>query len=490
MKIQVTDGEKYQKVMEMEIPVEEQQAAIKKACKNIAGKVNIPGFRKGKAPRSVLESFVGADAILQEAADDILPNAYTAGLDETGLQPVAQPQVELVQLVPGQPMIFKVTITVKPEVKLGQYKELPVTRRIIAIDEDDVERDLEGKRERMANLADAPEGAEAALTDTVTIDFVGYKDGVPFENGSAEDYQLPLGSNTFIPGFEDQLIGSKAGDEKEIQVTFPEDYMEASLAGQPVTFKVTVKKISNRVLPALDDKDFIETYSETAETIDQLREEIKNNLTEQSKSMADENTRNAAVNAAADQAEMDIPPVMIDQELNRLISEVRQRLAQQGVTLEQYLAQTGGNMEEFTDNYKVQAEKLVRRELTLEAIVKAEDIQLTEEDINNELTIMAGQYYQPTETIREMLAEGGYMDEFMESIKKEKAAQMIYDTAIINDEVLDRAALMKQFAEMNKEEEKEEDSVEIVKLAAEALGTEMEEVPAEEIVESSETEAE
>ena len=206
--------------------------------------------------------------------------------------------------------------------------------------------------------------------------------------------------------------------------------------------------------------------------------------------MADENTRNAAVNAAADQAEMDIPPVMIDQELNRLISEVRQRLAQQGVTLEQYLAQTGGNMEEFTDNYKVQAEKLVRRELTLEAIVKAEDIQLTEEDINNELTIMAGQYYQPTETIREMLTEGGYMDEFMESIKKEKAAQMIYDTAIITDEVLDRAALMKQFAEMNKEEEKEEDSVEIVKLAAEALGTEMEEVPAEEIVESSETEAE
>lgn len=443
MKFQVSEGEKYQKVMEVEVPVEEMELPIKFACKRLAQKVNIPGFRKGKAPRSILENYLGIEAILEEACDELLPKAYVEGLQETGIVPCAQPQIEMLTLAANEPLRFKATITVKPEVKLGQYQELPVTRRIVEVTDEDIDRDLEQQRERMAKLVDAEEDAEAQLGDTVAINFRGLKDGVAFDGGTAEDYPLELGSHSFIPGFEEQLVGCKAGEEKAVEVTFPEEYQEKSLAGQPVTFEVRVNSIKKKVVPELDQA-FVEEASETAENMEQLREEVKKRLTEQSMSMADDNARSSAVIAAVDNAEVDIPPVMIEQEIDRTVEEMKQRMQMQGLTIEQYLEYTGGDMATLRENYRGRAEFAVKRDLVLEAVVKAEDFAVSEEDINEQLSAMSMQYWQPADKIRETLERNNSMDDLVFSIKMKKASDLIFEKAVITDEIVDREELKKQ----------------------------------------------
>lgn len=443
MKFQVSEGEKYEKIMEVEIPVEELELPIKFACKRLAEKVNIPGFRKGKAPRSVLESFVGIDAILEEMADDMLGKAYVEGLKETGLEPVAQPRVEMVELAQDKPMRFKAFITVKPEVKLGQYKGLAVTRRIIEVNDEDITRDLEQQRQRMSKLVDAEEGYAAANGDVVTINFRGLKDGQAFDGGTAENYPLELGSNTFIPGFEPQLVGCKLGEERNIDVTFPADYQEPKLAGQPVVFEVKVNEIKRKVLPELD-QEFIEEVSETAENLDQLKDEVRARLTEESMNMANENTRSAAVFEAVEKAEVDVPPVMIEQELDQLVHDTAQRMQAQGLNLDQYLQYTGGTMETLRENYRARAELAVKRDLVMEAVAAAEDIPVSEQEIADEIKQMAVNYWQPEEKIREALEKNNRMDDLSQSIRLQKAAQLIYDQAEISDEIVDRNQLMQQ----------------------------------------------
>ena len=448
MNFNVTDGDKYQKIVEVEIPAAETELPIKFACKRLSQKVNIPGFRPGKAPRSVLESFIGMDAIMDEVSNDLLPQAYAEALRETGIEPCAQPQVEVVQLESGQPIKYKFTVTVKPEVKLGQYKGLEITRKILEVTDEDIDRDLKAQQERMTRTEDAPFGTAAANGDVVVIDFKGLKDGVAFEGGTAENYSLELGSNTFIPGFEEQLIGVKAGDDVKLDVTFPEDYQAADLAGQPVVFEVKVQKVQQKIVPEMDQA-FVEEVSETAENMEQLREEFRKRLTEQSLSMADVNTRNEAVTAAINNAEIDVPPVMVDTELAHQMEEVRQRLAQQGITLEQYLEYTNGTLEEFQANYRSRAEMAVKRDLVMEAIVKAEDIQVTDEEIEDQIQILASQYWQPADQIKKALADDDRMEDFKFSVKMGKAAELVYKEAVVTDETLDRAALQAKMDALN-----------------------------------------
>lgn len=448
MKFNVTDGEKYQKIVEVEIPAAETELPLKFACKRLSQKVNIPGFRPGKAPRSVLESFIGMDAIMDEVSDELLPRSYAEALKETGIEPCAQPQVEVVQLKAGEPIKYKFTVTVKPEVTLGQYKGLEITRKILEVTDEDIDRDLKAQQERLTRTEDAPEGAEAKNGDIVIIDFKGLKDGVAFEGGTAEGYSLELGSGTFIPGFEEQLVGVKAGDERSLNLTFPEDYQAPDLAGASVVFEVKVQKVQHKVVPELDQA-FVEEVSETAENLEQLREEFRKRLTEQSLSMADVNTRNEAIAAAVSNAEMDVPPVMIDAELAHQMEEVRQRLAQQGISLEQYLEYTNGTMEEFEANYRNRAETAVKRDLVMEAIVKAEDIQVSEEELEDQMQILASQYWQPVEQIKKALADEDRMEDFRFSVKMGKAADLVYKEAVITDETLDRAALQAKMDALN-----------------------------------------
>ncbi len=445
MKFQVSDGEKYQKVMEAEISAEEMDLPIKLACKRLAEKVNIPGFRKGKAPRSVLENFIGIQAILEEAADDMLGQAYVAGLKETGLEPVAKPEVEVTQLAAGQPMKFTAIITVKPGITLGQYKELPVTRRIIQVSEADIDQDIAKQQQRLSKLVDAPEGAEAKSGDTVTIDFKGLKDGVAFDGGTAENYPLVLGSNSFIPGFEDQLLGAKQDEERSLEVTFPAEYQEKSLAGQDVVFEVKVKEIKVRQLPELDDA-FVQEVSETAETMEQLRADVRKYLEEESKRAADDNSRVEAIAQAVEKAEADIPPVMIEQQIDQIVAETNQRLQSQGLSFDAFLQYTGQTMEQIRETYQKQAEFMVKRDLVVEAVAEKEQLQAEAADIDAEIGNLAKNYWQTPEKIRETLEQNGRLEDLAYSVRMQKAADFIYANAVVTDEIVDREQMMQEAA--------------------------------------------
>lgn len=452
MKFQVSDGEKFQKIMEIEIPVEELDQPIRFACKRLSQKVNIPGFRKGKVPRAILENYLGINAILEEAADELLPKAYAQGLVETGLEPVCQPEIEVVTMEDGQPMRFNATITVKPEVKLGEYKGLEINRRIIDIEEEDIDNEIESQRQRMSKTVDAPEGAEAANGDTVVIDFKGIKDGVAFEGGTAQDYPLTLGSGSFIPGFEEQLIGAKVGDEKKIDVTFPEEYHAKELAGQPVVFEVTVKGIKNNVLPELN-QEFVEEVSETAENIDQLRAEFRAKMEEQSLKAADDNARNDALAKAVEGMEVELPPVMVEQQMEGMIDDAKRQITSQGMSFEQYLEYVKRSEEDFREQYRKQAEFIVKRELLLEAIVKAENLEASEEDIDAQINEIAARYWMPADQVKKVLSDGNRMEDVKYDAVMKKAVDVIFDNAKITNIHINRAELAKQATEAMQAEE-------------------------------------
>lgn len=455
MKFQVSDGEKFQKVMEATIEVAELEQPIRYACKRLANSVNIPGFRKGKAPRSILESFVGMDAILNEMAEDLLPKAYSEGLKETGLEPVAQPDVEIVTLLDKEPVVFKFIITVKPEIKLGDYKGLEVSRRIIDVVDADVDEELENQRQRMVKQVDAEEGAAAADGDTVTIDFKGMKDGVAFEGGTAESYPLTLGSNTFIPGFEEQVVGMKIGDVKNIEVKFPDAYPQEDLAGQPVVFEVKVNEIKCKVLPELN-QEFVEEVSETATNLDELKAEIRKNLEESSMEAADNNAKNAVTMIAVDNCEVELPPVMIEQQINTLVEDSRRQIGSRGLAFEKYLEYMGQSMEEFREDNRPQAEFILKRDLMVDAIVQVENIEVSDEDVDAELEKMSSKNWMSKEQMKEMLLSGNRMEDFKFDIQCQKAIDMIYENAVITDEHTTKEEIAAQQAEQMAEQIKKE----------------------------------
>ncbi len=438
MQFQVKDGEKYRQVLTVEVSAEEMEPAIRTACKHLNQKATIPGFRKGKAPRSILETYLGTEAILEEAADVILPEAWGKAIDELNLEPVDRPAVEITQMGKDQPLCFTATFTVRPQVTLGQYKGLALNRRILEVNDEDVEKELAAQRERMSQLIELEDGQAAAMGDTVTIDFKGMKDGVPFDGGTAENYPLELGSGSFIPGFEEQLVGVSKGEDKEVNVTFPEGYHEESLANQPVVFQVHVHEIKRKQLPELDDA-FAQEASESANTIDQFKEELKAGIVDKNQKAADEDCKNSGVKAAVDNSQVDVPPVMIEQRLDEIIQEMAQRFESQGLSLEQFFGYTGQTMSDLRDHYREQAEMGVKTDLVLETIIKEEAFAVSPEELNEEIAELATRYWQPADKVREALLQSGQLELVAQGVKVRKAVDLIFDQATVTDEVVTHA---------------------------------------------------
>jgi trigger factor len=412
-----------QGVLTVEVEAEKVNEGLDAAFKKVVKKVTIPGFRKGKVPRSIFEKRFGVEALYQDALDIILPEAYAKAVEETGIEPVDRPEIDIEQLEKGKSLIFTAKVTVKPEVKLGEYKNLEVEKLDTTVTDEDVENELKRLQERHAELVVKEEGT-VENGDTVVIDFEGFVDGEPFEGGKAENYSLEIGSGTFIPGFEEQLIGMEAGAEKEIEVTFPEEYHAENLAGKPATFKVKVHEIKMKKLPELDD-EFAKDVDDEVETLEQLKAKTREKLEESKKREADEKLREDLINKAVENTEIDVPEVMIENETDRMLREFEQRLQMQGMNLDLYFQFSGQDEAALREQMKEDAEKRVRTSLTLEAIAKAENIEVTDEEANEELEKMAELYNTPVENIKKML--GNNLDGVKEDLKIRKTIEFLVE---------------------------------------------------------------
>ncbi|MDF2038813.1 trigger factor [Cytobacillus oceanisediminis] len=411
-------------VLTIEVDAEKVNEGLDAAFKKVVKQVNVPGFRKGKMPRGMFEKRFGVESLYQDAVDYLLPEAYANAIDETGIEPVDRPEIDVEQIEKGKNLIFKATVTVKPEVKLGEYKGLEVKPLETDVTDEDVNSELTSLQERQAELAVKEEG-KAETGDTVVMDFEGFVDGEAFEGGKAENYSLELGSGQFIPGFEDQLTGIAAGESKEVEVTFPEEYHAAELAGKPATFKVTVHEIKTKQLPELDD-EFAKDADEEVETLDALKEKIKTRLEESKKHEAEHHVRDTVVEAAAANAEMEIPAAMVDTEVNRMMQEFEQRLQMQGMNLELYFQFSGQDEAALREQMKEEAEKRVRVNLTLEAIANAENIEVSDEEVTEELNKMAEMYNMSADQITQAL---GSLEGLKADLQIKKAVDFLVENS-------------------------------------------------------------
>lgn len=425
MKVTAERIDKHKVVLEMEIPQTEVAKALDKAYHKLAGKINIPGFRKGKVPRKILEMRVGKPALLDEAFEIIAPEAYGQALNEQKLEPVSQPEIDVVTLEEDKPLVFKATVTVKPDVTLGDYKGLKITKTVAAVTDEQVAAELENMRNRQAKMV-VVEDAALENNDFAIIDFEGFIDGVAFEGGEGKSYPLQLGSGSFIPGFEEQLIGAKAGEEREVKVTFPAEYHAADLAGKEAVFKVKVQDVKRKELPELDD-DFAKDVSEFA-TVEELKADIKNKLEKTAVEKAERDFRNDAVKQAVDNATVDIPDVMIESRIDNMINDMDINLQNRGMKLEQYLEYAKMDLETLRKNYREAAEINVKTDLVLEAIVKAETLEPTQEDIQGEIADMAAAYGTSAVDVDKIIRSQGHMSALVDSVMRKKAAKTIIDS--------------------------------------------------------------
>jgi len=417
-----------QGVLTFEVDAESFNKALDQAFKKVVKKVNLPGFRKGKVPRPIFEKRFGVEALYQDAVDIILPEAYAKAVDETGIFPVDQPTIDIEKIEKGSEVIFKAEVTVKPEVKLGEYKGLKMEQQNVEVTDEDVNDQLNRLRERYAELAVKEDGA-VENGDTVVIDFEGFIDGKPFDGGKGENYSLEIGSNTFIPGFEEQLIGMKAGEEKEIEVTFPESYHAEELQGKPATFKVKVHEVKVKQLPELDD-EFAKDVDEEVETLDQLKEKIKNQLKEQRETTALNNRRDAVVEQAAENAEVNIPQAMIEREIDRMVGEVRQQMASQGLTMDMYYQFSGTDEKGLREELRESAEKRVKANLTLEAVADAENIEVTDEEVEEDIKKTAENFKMPVDQVKQLINMQGGTKAIKEDLRIRKAIDFLVDHGV------------------------------------------------------------
>lgn len=414
-------------VLTVEVDAETVKKGLDAAFKKVVKKVNVPGFRKGKVPRSIFEQRFGVEALYQDALDIILPDAYANAVEEAGIEPVDRPEIDIEQMEKDKSLIFKATVTVKPEVKLGEYKGLEVEPLDTTVTDEDVENELKKLQERQAELVVKEEG-KVENGDTVVIDFEGFVDGEAFEGGKANNYSLEIGSGTFIPGFEDQLIGAEAGAELDVNVTFPEEYHAKELAGKPAVFKVKVHEIKTKQVPELDD-EFAKDVDEEVESLEQLKTKIKERLEHDKKHEAEHHLRDTVVEKAAENAEIDIPEVMIKNEVDRMLQEFEQRLQMQGLNLELYYQFSGQDEEALRNQMTEDAKKRVKVSLTLEAIAKEENIEVTEEDINKELENMSKMYNMSVDQIKQALGS-------LDGIKSDLAIRKAIDLLVENSKTV------------------------------------------------------
>ena len=425
MKVTVENGENQQVTLTTEVEAAEVNKAVDQACKRLANRVSIPGFRKGKAPRMIVERHVGKDAVLQEAFDIVAPKALSKAFDEQKIDPVTRPSVDIETLEEGKDLVFKATVTPRPEVKLGDYKGLNVPKNEVNITDEDVEKQLKTFQDRQGKLVDAPEGAEVKDGDFTTLDFKGFVDGEAFDGGEGKDYPLQIGSNSFIPGFEDQLVGAKIGEERDVNVKFPEEYHAKELAGKDATFKCTIRSIKTKELPAIDDE--LAKKVSKFETLDELKADIRKNLEENAERTAENDQKSAAIEMATNHITVDIPAVMIDNRVTAMIQEMAMRLEQQGMKLEQYLQYAGTDIAKLREQYRETAEKNVKTDLMLEEVAKAEDIKVEAKDLDEEVAAMAAAYGATPQQVQKIIKEQGRIGDLAASVLRKKTAQFIID---------------------------------------------------------------
>lgn len=406
----------------IEISAEELDAGKEQAYKKNRNRITVPGFRKGKAPRKMIESLYGDGVFFEDALNICYPKAYEAALEQSGIKAVAPADVDVSEMTEDGAVVLVCKVPVEPEVTLGDYKGLSVEKEEAKVLVADVKAELDRMAQRLARTQEVARAAKK--NDTVVIDFEGFVDGVAFEGGKGENYDLKLGSGTFIPGFEDQLIGTKAGEEKDVVVTFPEEYHAKELAGKEATFKCTVHEVKETILPAIDD-EFAKDVSEKAETLDELKKEVKERLLAQKSETFERDYEEALLTAVIDNMQAEIPEAMIEVQLDNVVQDFGYRLQMQGMKLEQYAQMNGMDMAQFRGMFRPQAERQVKVRLALQKIVELENLDVTEAEIDEKYKELAEQYGMDTERVKKVLP----VDTITSDMKLDKAIALIKDTA-------------------------------------------------------------
>ena len=410
----------------IEASAEEFEAGLNAAYNKNKNKISVPGFRKGKAPRKMIEQLYGSQIFFEDAANEIIPDAYADAAKESGLDIVSQPKVSIEQLEAGKPFIFAAEVAVRPEVELGEYKGVEVTKADAEVTDADVEEELKKVQDQNSRTVSVEDRA-VKDGDMTVIDFEGFIDGEAFEGGKGENYPLTIGSHSFIDTFEEQMIGMNIGEEKELNVTFPEDYHAENLKGKPATFKVTVKEIKEKQLPELDD-DFAQDVSDF-DTLAEYKDDLKKKIAERKESEAKAKKESEAIEKVVEAAKMDIPQAMIDTQVNRMLEDFAMRLQQQGLSVEQYFQYTGMTADKIMEEMKPEAVKRIKNSLVLEAVAKAENIEVSEEEFEAELQKMADMYKMEIEKIKEFMQDAE-AKQMKDDISIQKAVELIVSSAV------------------------------------------------------------
>ena len=422
MSVQVENLEKNMAKLTIEVPAEELEKALEKAYQKQKKNISVPGFRKGKVPRAMVEKMYGPAVFYEDAVNSLVPEEYSKAAEESKLDIVSRPEINVEQIEKGKAFIFTATVAVKPEVTLGEYKGLEVAKADTTVTDEEVEAELKKEQEKNArtiNVEDRP----AADGDTVTLDFEGSVDGVPFDGGAGKDYPLTLGSHSFIPGFEEQLVGAALEEEKEVNVTFPTEYHAAELAGKPAMFKVTVKEIKVKELPALDD-EFASEVSEF-DTLDEYKQDIEKKLQERKEKAAASQNEDRVVAKVVENASMEIPEKMIDAQVDNMLRETAQRMQSQGLSMDLYMKYTGMTADQMKDQMRPEAVKRIQTRLVLEAVVKAENIETSEEKLDEEIAKMAEAYKMEADKLKSYMT-----DSDKDQMKQDLAVQAAVDLLV------------------------------------------------------------
>ena len=410
----------------IEASAEEFEAGLNAAYNKNKNKISVPGFRKGKAPRKMIEQLYGSQIFFEDAANEIIPDAYADAAKESGLDIVSQPKVSIEQLEAGKPFIFAAEVAVRPEVELGEYKGVEVTKADAEVTDADVEEELKKVQDQNSRTVSVEDRA-VKDGDMTVIDFEGFIDGEAFDGGTGENYPLTIGSHSFIDPFDEQRIGMNIGEEKELNVTFPEDYHAENLKGKPATFKVTVKEIKEKQLPELDD-DFAQDVSDF-DTLAEYKDDLKKKIAERKESEAKAKKESEAIEKVVEAAKMDIPQAMIDTQVNRMLEDFAMRLQQQGLSVEQYFQYTGMTADKIMEEMKPEAVKRIKNSLVLEAVAKAENIEVSEEEFEAELQKMADMYKMEIEKIKEFMQDAE-AKQMKDDIAIQKAVELIVSSAV------------------------------------------------------------
>lgn len=410
----------------IEADAEEFEAGLNTAYNKNKNKINVPGFRKGKAPRKMIEKLYGAEIFFEEAANSIIPDAYSKAAKESELDIVSQPKISVVQLESGKPFVFEAEVAVRPEVELGTYKGVEVSKADTEVTDADIEEELKKVQDQNSRTVSIDDRA-VKDGDMTVIDFEGFVDGVAFDGGKGENYPLTIGSHSFIDNFEEQIIGMNIGEEKEINVTFPEEYHAENLKGKPATFKVSVKEIKEKQLPELDD-DFAQDVSDF-DTLAEYKEDLKKKIAERKEADAKSKKESEVLAKVVEASNMDIPQAMIDTQVNRMVEDFAMRLQQQGLSVEQYFQYTGLTPDKIMEDMKPEAVKRIKNSLVLEAIAKAENIEVSDEEFEDELKKMADMYKMEVEKIKEFMQDAE-AKQMRDDIAVQKAVDLIVSSAV------------------------------------------------------------